>query len=188
MDKTVGSGLYKGQIATFVTVDGSDAKLGDLTPVAINPEEAVDHTNFQIQFVGSDGAQMTVANCPMIAAMDNGEAIIAKYGAKVVMLRYVPAKDGTPAQWYLEADKDAKRARLYEMSAMKIPCGQGYTVQAGDALSGGAKLTYSGQVLDKDFPVSVGSGVYMSSGNIAPRDMKLGDFVPVAIKESPHLL
>ena len=176
MTKTVGSDVYQGQVATFVTINGEDALLGDLVPES-NDATVLKETNFSIQFVGADGNQMKVADMVNIQEMENGDAIIAKYGTKTALFRYVP---GTPSgKWYLEADKSS-RDRKYPMNAMKIKNGQGYTVYAGNVLAAGAKLTYSGQVLDADLPFQVGSDTYIGTGNIAPADMLLGDFLPAS--------
>ena len=168
----------------FAAVSGY-ITLGDLIPVS-NDSTPIDFTNYSIQFVGPTGGQMRIDDMKAIRDLDNWEAIRAVYSGDLALFFYVPEK----SSWYLSADKASRKTggkggRQFPMNALKIKLGQGYTVNANDALKSGAHLTYSGQVVDTDQPYDVPCDTFDNSGNIAPTTMKLKDFIPSSKDSTP---
>ena len=166
----------------FLNLKNAEAvALNDITPVSVkgNPFNS---GNFYLIPVGTDqGNPMLIGECDWLwddeelNKLEGWEDFLMANEDQDIGFCYVGGK------WYLTTDVELK----YEVGRYEFAAGFGFIVSVGTAHKGGVNLTYSGSVADEDFPVEIGCYETALSGNFAPTEMALSEFVPTSIKGNP---
>ena len=163
--KTSGEECYVAQTAVFRPISGA-ATLKDL--VAKAAEGDFQPGDFEIQLVGLDGSTAAVTEETMGAFCPDA----LEYEGEDLAFNYVEEMGG----WFLTADF---ASFSYEMNDYPIPEGTGFFMYTHYGFEKGAKIQNAGQVSKAYVDVSCPEECYRLSGNIAPKDMTMGDFTAV---------
>ena len=103
------------------------------------------------------------------------EDFLDAHGGDGMEFCYVADEDA----WYLSSD-GWPTDREYDMSDFPIPYGIGMYLTADGGLIGGACVQFSGVVAPESTDsANCPAGGYHLTGNVAPADMTIGDFIPV---------
>ena len=164
--KTANANNYVAQTAVFQPISGV-ATLKDL--VAKAAEGDFQPGDFEIQLVGLDGSTAAVTEETM--GEFSPDALDAFPGEDLAFC-YVAEMGG----WFLTADFGDFS---FEMNDYPIPAGTGFFMYAHDEFELGAKVQSSGQVSKSYTDVICPQNSYRLSGNVAPRNMTMGDFTAV---------
>ena len=165
MGQPSAKGTYKPVVSTFKKVDGSAMTIKDLTPSAT--AGTLGYSTFYV-IPWNGGNPMKVKDDTWI--QDNYASKVTAWANKDVHFYYFP----TDKKWYLTDDY---RSRTCDMSDYPLSQVQGVTMYVGN-LANGATLTFSGEVEKEDIPAVGAKGTYNMTGNIAPVDLTIKDFIP----------
>ena len=162
---------YCAVVPTFDKVDGSVLTLNDITPVKGGTKE-ITKALFALQLLDESGETAPISKEALegLIPADKIDAFIEDNDGASLNFCY---DEGT---WYLKCDTDMD----YPMNAFKIPLGTGLLMSTTSKMTGGAKLLFSGVVVPEETESPLcGKDEYRFTGNIAPADMKLGEFYPI---------
>ena len=163
--KTSGENCYVAQTAVFRPISGA-ATLKDL--VAKAAEGEFQPGDFEIQLVGLDASTAVVSEETMGAFCPDA---LDEFEGEDLAFNYVAEMGG----WFLTADF---ASFSYDMNDYPIPEGTGFLMYTHFGFDG-AKITSAGQVGKTYVDVSCPENSYRLSGNIAPKEMTMGDFTAV---------
>ena len=157
-------------------MDGTTLTLKDLNVVGgTNPSTgkpiALTALNHSLKFFASDGNMQKIINDTTLQDFNETAWSTFKTETAELMFVYVDAQH----HWYLAQDTGFQ----YVMDGYPLEAGRGYLLFAANALGFGADVTDSGTVRDFSVEASVGRNKSALLGNIAPKDMKLKEFVIV---------
>ena len=137
--------------------------------------------------VGKDASAMTLGDIKPSADWMGGSdeiLVLAGNGAVAARYTYMNAADasawGFTEGWYFTDDYNDSSLDLTELNknSTLLPLGNGIVALVGSAST---TLTYAGEVLTTDQPISLKGGAEFNvTGNISPADITLGDVVPSA--------